>query len=184
MIMTNNLSRQLNALGALALSLVLGYAFYSQIVEDILACPLCLLQRVGFIAVMFGLLCNVIFGPRMLHYSAMIVGAMLGAAIALRQMSLHFIPGTPGYGAPFLGMHFYTWAFVTFAVIIFGTAIMMAFSSQYEKVKYVPFSMQSGIAKIAIIAVFLMTAGNMLNAFAECGPYECPGDPVSYWLFR
>ncbi|QFI38507.1 disulfide bond formation protein B [Moritella marina ATCC 15381] len=182
--MTNNLSRQLNALGALALSIVLGYAFYSQIVEDILACPLCLLQRVGFIAVLFGLFCNVIFGPRMVHYSGMIISAIFGAAVALRQMSLHVIPGTPGYGAPFLGMHFYTWAFITFVIIIFGTAIMMAFSAQYEKVKYIPFSMQGNIAKIAIIMVLLVTAANMLNAFAECGPFECPGDPVSYWLFR
>jgi disulfide bond formation protein DsbB len=182
--MTNNLSRQLNSLGAIALSLVLGFAFYSQIAEDVLACPLCLLQRVGFIAVLFGLLCNVIFGPRMVHYSAMLAGALLGAAVALRQVSLHVIPGTPHYGAPFLGIHFYTWAFITFAVIIAGTAIMMAFSEQYEKVKYVPFSMQTGVAKIAIIAVILITASNVLNAFAECGPYECPGDPVSYWLFR
>ncbi|SGY89157.1 disulfide bond formation protein B [Moritella viscosa] len=42
------------------MSLVLGFAFYSQIAENILACPLCLFQRVGFIAVLFGLLCNII----------------------------------------------------------------------------------------------------------------------------
>ncbi|MGR6780760.1 hypothetical protein [Moritella viscosa] len=123
----------------------------------------------------------------MIHYSAMLAGALLGAgagaAVALRQVSLHVIPRTPHYGAPFLGIHFYTWAFITFAVIIAGTAIMMAFSAQYEKIKYVPFSMQTGIAKIAIIAVILITASNMLNAFAECGPYKCSGDPVSYWLF-
>ncbi|SGY97025.1 Disulfide bond formation protein B, putative [Moritella viscosa] len=121
----------------------------------------------------------------------MLAGALLGAgaAVALRQVSLHVIPRTPHYEAPFLGIHFYTWAFITFAVIIAGTAIMMAFSAQYEKIKYVPFSMQTGIAKIAkiakiaIIAVILITASNMLNAFAECAPYECSGDPVSYWLF-
>ncbi|SGY96887.1 Disulfide bond formation protein B, putative [Moritella viscosa] len=112
-----------------------------------------------------------------------LLGAGAGAAVALRQVSLHVIPRTPHYGAPFLGIHFYTWAFITFAVIIAGTAIMMAFSAQYEKIKYVPFSMQTGIAKIAIIAVILITASNMLNAFAECGPYKCSGDPVSYWLF-
>ena len=75
----------------------------------------------------------------------MLAGALLGAAVALRQISLHVIPRTPHYSAPFLGIHFYTWAFITFAVIF-------------------------------------ITASNMLNAFAECGPYECPGDPVSYWL--
>ncbi|MGC3833047.1 hypothetical protein ACPSKX_01380 [Moritella viscosa] len=43
----------------------------------------------------------------MIHYSAMLAGALLGAgagaAVALRQVSLHVIPRTPHYGAPLLG---------------------------------------------------------------------------------
>lgn len=99
--MTESLARQLNALGAIAISLVLAFAFYSQFINAELPCPLCLLQRVGFIAVLFGLLCNIIYGPRSLHYSFMLLGALFGAAVALRQVALHVIPGTPFYGDPF-----------------------------------------------------------------------------------
>ena len=72
--MTESLARQLNALGAIALSLVLAFAFYSQFIAEELPCPLCLLQRVGFVAVLFGLLCNIIYGPRSLHYGFMLFG--------------------------------------------------------------------------------------------------------------
>ena len=34
----------------------------------------------------------------------------MGGAIAARQILLHIMPGDPGFGSAFLGMHFYTWA--------------------------------------------------------------------------
>ncbi|MPY21581.1 disulfide bond formation protein B [Shewanella psychropiezotolerans] len=182
--MTESFSRQLNALGAIAISLVLAFAFYSQFAAGELPCPLCLLQRVGFVAVMFGLLCNVIYGPRTSHYGIMLFGALFGAAVALRQVALHVIPGTPFYGDPFLSYHFYTWAFITFSVIILGTGVMLSFSSQYQEVKHQSLSKMPLLSKLAVGAVLLVTLMNVLSTFAECGPFECPADPVQYWLFN
>ena len=56
--------RDLNALGLLAVSLVLATALFLQVTVGELPCPLCLLQRVGFVAAGFGLLLNVRFGSR------------------------------------------------------------------------------------------------------------------------
>ena len=80
-----------------------------------LPCPLCLLQRIGFVMVAFGFMLNVVYGPQSRHYGVILIGALYGVATSLRQVSLHVIPGTPGYGSPILGMHYYTWAFVLFA---------------------------------------------------------------------
>ena len=53
-----------------------------------------------------------------------LVGALFGAATSLRH-SLHVIPGTPGYGSPVLGMHYYTWAFILFAATILAVAVLL-----------------------------------------------------------
>ncbi|MDR8523292.1 MULTISPECIES: disulfide bond formation protein B [Shewanella] len=180
--MTEQLSRQLNALGAIAIAIVLAFGFYAQFVAGELPCPLCLLQRVGFVAVMFGLICNVIYGPRPVHYAIMIFAALFGAAVALRQVALHVIPGTPYYGDAFFAYHFYTWAFITFSIIIFGTTVMLSFSSQYQAPRFQALKSMPILSKLAVISVLLITLLNVLSTFAECGPFQCPDNPVSYWL--
>lgn len=175
--------RNLNALGVLAVSIVLLTAFYDQFTGGGLPCPLCLLQRIGFVGVLCGLLLNVIRGPKPDHYSIMIVSAFFGAAVALRQVSLHIIPPDPGYGGTFLGLHYYTWAFLVFAAIIFGTALIAAYSTQYHKQRFIGFGAQNALCKLAIVAAVFVVAANVLSTFAECGPGQCPDNPVSYWLF-
>ena len=182
--MSETLARHLNALGVLAVSIVLLFAFSSQIIDGDLPCPLCLLQRLGFIAVMVGLCANIVFGPQAKHYSMMIIGALLGAAIALRQVALHVIPGTPFYGDAFLGYHFYTWAFIVFIIIIFGTAIMMAFSEQYQPTNELEFNQLPGFLKFSVWVALLVMLLNLVSTFVECGPYVCPDNPTQYWLIK
>ena len=177
------LFRNLNALGVLAICVVLLVALYSQFVDGELPCPLCLLQRIACVAVLTGLMLNVVKGPKPDHYSIMIISAFFGAAVSLRQISLHIIPGTGSYGAPFLGLHYYTWSFIVFALIIFGTAVIAAYSTQYHKQQFIRLADQNVLAKLAIVVALVVVCANMLATFAECGPYQCPDNPVSYWLF-
>ncbi|WP_201276895.1 hypothetical protein [Microbulbifer sp. ALW1] len=49
-----------------------------------------------------------------------------GMVSSARQVLLHIAPGNPGYGSPFLGMHFYTWALVGFFVLaIFLSGLLL-----------------------------------------------------------
>lgn len=176
--------RKLNAAAMLAVCAVLATAFYSQFAQGELPCPLCLLQRIAFVAVLCGLMLNVVNGPRQSHYSIMIIGAFFGAAVALRQISLHVVPGSGSYGAPFLGMHYYTWAFMVFALIILGTAIIAAYHKQYHEQRFIPFREQSSIGKVAIVLAIAFAAVNAVVTFAECGPLQCPDNPTSYWVFN
>ena len=175
--------RNLNALGLVAISLTLAYAFFDQLLYGELPCPLCLLQRLGFAAVCIGLILNLTVGPRPAHYGFSIIAAVAGGAFALRQISLHVIPGTPGYGAPFLGFHFYTWAFMLFAIIVTGLAVLSSLPAQYEAPRG-DSSWQAlpGFSKIAVASALLLIALNAVAALALCGPGVCPDDPVGYWL--
>jgi disulfide bond formation protein DsbB len=178
-----NLFRRLNAIGMLLVSVVLLSAFYGQLVEGELPCPLCLLQRVAYVAVLYGLMLNVINGPIPSHYSIITISAFFGAAVSMRQILLHIVPGTPPYGSPFLGYHYYTWAFIVFALVILGTAVIAAYSTQYRADHFIGFKDHRWVCKLAIVMALGITAANSVLAFVECGPLVCADNPVSYWLF-
>ena len=105
---SRSLETTLNALALLAIAVVLGVAFFDQLVNGELPCPLCLLQRSGFLLLAIGPVLSVARGPRASHYGVAILAGLLGAGFAMRQILLHIAPGDAGFGAPFLGLHFYT----------------------------------------------------------------------------
>ncbi|WP_163924023.1 disulfide bond formation protein B [Photobacterium sp. Alg240-V54] len=179
--MNNKNVALLNALGLLGITFVLLMASVLQVVLNELPCPLCLLQRLGFMLVMFGFMLNVVYGPQQRHYGILIIGALFGAATALRQVSLHVIPGTPGFGSPVFGLHYYTWAFILFSLTIVGVAVLqLLWNKDWNNNDYKMNRFGKFVCLLAIFAV----AVNVISTFIECGPYQCPDNPITYWLFN
>ncbi|MCF3934734.1 disulfide bond formation protein B [Acuticoccus sp. M5D2P5] len=174
--MPERFAHALNILALFAISGILLFAFYDQFVGGDLPCPLCLLQRVGFCIVGAGLALNVIFGPSARHYGLMILGAVVGGAVALRQVALHVVPGTGAYGDPVFGLHFYTWAFIVFALVLVGAGIMLVFRPRPG----IGGSFRSPMGLLATVLFFLVAFGNGVSTLAECGTGLCPDNPTSY----
>tara|TARA_Y100000588_G_scaffold225726_1_gene239620 strand:+ start:106 stop:744 length:639 start_codon:yes stop_codon:yes gene_type:complete len=169
----------LNTLGLLGMTLVLLTGSILQFSLGELPCPLCLLQRLGFVMIMFGFLLNVVYGIEQKHYGVILIGALFGIATSLRQISLHVIPGTPGFGSPILGMHYYTWAFVIFCMAVAGIALLLIlWDDRYSNQNHEMSPLAKSVCILAIATVLI----NVISTFIECGPFECPADPVSYWL--
>ena len=84
------------ALGFLVCAGLIGFAFYLQYYEYQDPCPLCLLQRIVFIALMVLFLLAAAHGPgrigAMGHGALQFVTASLGAAIATRHVWLQHLP--------------------------------------------------------------------------------------------
>ena len=82
--------------GFLICGLLFAFALYLQYYEYQNPCPLCILQRVAFIALMVVFLAGAIHGPRragVYFYSALLVIiAAIGAAIATRHVWLQHLP--------------------------------------------------------------------------------------------
>lgn len=175
------LLRDLNALGLLAVAAVLATALLLQLVTGELPCPLCMLQRIGFVAVGFGLLLNLRFGPSPMHYGLVLIGALFGAAAAGRQVLLHILPGSGAYGAPLLGLHLYTWSLLLFLSVIAGTALLLLMEGQFERGRGNP---PNALQRTAMGAYVLVTLLTGIAAFAQCGPGECADDPAGYWLLE
>lgn len=181
--MTPLLSLRLNALGLLALSGVLAFAFADQVLYGDLPCPLCILQRAGFAAAGFGLALNLRFGPRPSHYAMTILAAVAGGSVSLRQMALHIVPGTGSYGDAFMGLHFYTWAFILSGLIVVGAGMMLLFDRQFRDAEKAAAPL-SGLA-VAVFGLFaLLTLGNGVSTLLECGGGLCPDDPTDYLLLK
>jgi disulfide bond formation protein DsbB len=181
--MTPALSLRLNALGLLAISAVLFVAFADQLVLNELPCPLCILQRAAFVVAGFGLVLNLRFGPRPSHYAIMIIGALAGAMIAGRQILIHIVPGTGSYGDALLGLHFYSWAFVIFMLIVLGTAVMLWFDGQFAGGENAAKRL-TGLSLVAFVLFMLLALGNGASTLLECAGGLCPDNPTDYLLLR
>lgn len=186
--MQNSFARFLNDLAGLGIAGILAFAFAWQLLLDELPCPLCLLQRLAFAAIGVGICLNIAFGLRPSHFGVILLSALFGVLASSRQVMLHIVPGSGAYGSPLWGMHFYTWALIAFLAVILAVG---AFLFLFDRAASTPpdggaaatAAGPSTLGKISLFALIGMTAVTVLATFAECGPTECPDNPVSYWLF-
>lgn len=180
--MSPSMARSLNAVGLLAVSLVLIAAFLDQVLLGELPCPLCLLQRVGFMGAALGLALNVKFGPRPGHYGVVILSACFGGLVSIRQILGHIVPGTGTYGSAILGLHFYSWALLVFGAIVLGCTALLFFERQFERSDAVPWRATTvGMAMVGLAAALALANG--VSTVLECGAGLCPDNPVVYeWL--
>lgn len=158
---------------------VLGLACIIQFVAQELPCPLCLLQRIGLFLVAIGLLLNLRFGAKPLHYAMIILSALYTSIVAMRQIALHICTPNSGYGSPFLGFHLYTWTFIlSIAIIVFTTVTMTLHNMQLQNKRHS--NKVLPIAKILILAAIVLVFINLIVVYLECGLEECPDNPTNY----
>lgn len=170
----------LNLLGLSGISLSLLIAFYYQIVLHELPCPLCLLQRVGMIAIGIGFMLNLRFGERSLHYGVALIGCLLTGALAARQVLLHIVPGTGTYGSALFGMHFYTLALLSAIAATAFIAVLLMLRRSHDAAA--PTAGMHAASKAVAILFTLLIAANLLSTILECGAGQCDDDPTYYQL--
>jgi hypothetical protein len=112
-----------------------------------------------------------------------LIGVLAGASVSVRQIELHILPGDPGYGEPFLRLHLYTWAFVTFAIVMIYVGLMLILMP-----RGIPHAPAAGSAarkvSTAIIWMFIgVVAANVIAIiFLEGFAPVLPDDPSGYTL--
>ena len=175
----------------LAYTVVMLSAFFIQFVKGEFPCPLCMLQRYGMILSTLGALFIIMQARRGLLTTARyaqglglgLIGVLAGASVSVRQIELHILPGDPGYGEPFLRLHLYTWAFVTFAIVMIYVAVML-----FLMPRGIPQAPPAGSAarkvSTAIIWLFIgVVAANVIAIiFLEGFAPVLPDDPSGYTL--
>jgi disulfide bond formation protein DsbB len=171
----------------LAVCGVLLGAFAVQFGQGELPCPLCVLQRMAM------LLCAL--GPAFVilqagngdapesdfatGYGMSVLAAVAGAGIAGRQVLLHVVPPDPGFGAPVLGLHLYTWS-----LIVFGTALVVSGLNLVFARALVPRCVRPGWPSRVVIGLLgAIILANAVAVFFEEGlHWTLPDDPDRYRL--
>jgi len=175
------MNRSLDTLALLALSAVLLVAFYYQLVVGELPCPLCALQRVGFIGAGVGLILNLRVGYSPAHYGLVLLTAVAAGSASLRQIALHVVPGTGHYGSALFGFHFYTWAFVGYGALIAYVGVMLLLEARAPARDRAPPA--GPLAAIACWLFVALAAANVASFLLECGFGPCPDTPLGYlWM--
>jgi len=167
-----------NQLALIAIIGMLSYAFVDQLYFGELPCPLCLMQRMGFVIIGFALVLNIRCGAHSAHYGWGIIGGLVGMMVSLRQVLLHVLPGDKGFGATFLEFHFYTWAFVGYVGFIAGLAILLMLPNHDVRSR-------SLLANTLVILFITLVFANLASTLLECGIGPCADDPVKYegWIW-
>lgn len=177
----------------LAYSFVLLSAFFIQFVEGEFPCPLCMLQRYGmFLSTMgaFFVIIQARSGVLTVSRYAQglgmgLIGALAGAMVSLRQIALHIMPGDPGYGLPILGLHLYTWAFITFAVVLIYSGVALTLAPRSIPVAPSATSTLWRISSGVVWLFITVVAANVVAIFfLEGFAWVLPDNPASYHLIE
>ncbi len=174
-----------------AYSFVMLSAFYIQFGEGEFPCPLCMLQRYGMILSTLGALFVIMQARRgtltPVRYAQGLgmglLGALAGSSVSVRQILLHIKPGDPGYGEPVLGIHLYTWAFITFVIVMVYCAAVLMLAP-----RAIPQAPAEGsparMLSTVIIWIFIgVVAANVIAIiFLEGFAWVLPDDPTGYTL--
>lgn len=169
-----------------------GAMFYFQFGLGEYPCPLCITQRMGMMLSSLGavfIMVNALRGNLtashfMTGLGLAIVGALLGASMSIRQILLHIEPGDPGYGGKVLGLHLYTWALISFVVVLLFVGVLLMFGNEFMPLA--PAAPWARTLSWVIIWVFVFTVAiNMVVVFAEAGlNWYLPDNPTGYLLFE
>jgi disulfide bond formation protein DsbB len=179
----------LNIIDLIGITLVVATAFIFQFLMNEIPCPLCLLQRIGILAIGFGFLLNIHYEIRPVHYALSLLAAVLTAFVALRQVTLHIIPNDRGYGSELFGFHMYTWVFMLCILVIIYLSILLSIPRQYhlhkdsERVSEVKNPIIKKLGHIVFMIYIFIIGSNIISTLTECGFQECPDNPISYKLF-
>jgi len=162
--------RRLNGLWIVIYCAMITAAFELQVFDHEVPCPLCYLQRVGMLSVSAGAFFNLWFGVRIFHYGMILMGALLGASFAGRQVLIHICPGFPTFGIPFWGVSLYTWSFISFACSVLMTAILLLMYRPTQR--NIPEKTPFWVYAIGAYLVCVIL-GNIVSVYMDCGFTIC-----------
>lgn len=165
------LEKKLNCIFVLCLCFIILGAFIYQFMLKEAPCPLCLLQRLGMVSIICAGLLNVKFGAKAKYYALALLGALTGAAVSIRQILLHIVPGSAPFGDPIFSLSLYTWALITFIVAIVGIAALL-FIHEPQKQKSAKIKMDF-LSKVTFVAAITIVSANLIYTLYHCGLGPC-----------
>jgi uncharacterized MnhB-related membrane protein len=107
---------------------------------------------------------------------------MGGATASVRQILLHIEPGDTGYGSELFGLHFYTWSFISFLVMMVFCSVMLCIDRNNMTAAFK--TATKGLTVLVMYLFLTLTAANTVTSVMVCKFGSCPDNPTEYlWKF-
>ncbi|CDZ78944.1 disulfide bond formation protein B [Legionella massiliensis] len=161
-----------------AMAFILTTAMYMQLVYSEYPCPLCLLQRVAYFGVCFGVILNLRNGYSMRYEGLTLLSTILLLIISSRQTLLDIYP-RPGHeyiGSAFLGLHMPVWSIVFSILLLLAYAIrfcILGFGDYLTKSSLKSYPKTALLAGMLMWLVIVLCGLNVLSTFFQCGFSAC-----------
>lgn len=175
----------------LAYTGVIAGGFFVQFSTGEFPCPLCMIQRYAMMLATMGALWILIETRRGYLTPARyaqglgmaIVASLVGAAASTRQVLLHIQPGDPGYGDPVMGLHLYTWALITFVIVILYCGVALVLAPRAIPLLPPKHGIRWKLTSLAVwLFVGIVVANLIMIIFLEGFAWVLPDDPTGYNL--
>lgn len=170
---------------------VLLGAMSVQLFQHEAPCPLCMLQRYAMILVTIPALWIVADALRgrltRARYAAglgmSVIAAVAGGCESTRQILLHIASKTdPGYGSAVLGLHLYTWALITFVIVIVYCGVMLMLCGSVVPVAPATTPQRRLAAAGLWLFLAVIVANVILIVLLEGFSWVLPDNPANYRL--
>jgi disulfide bond formation protein DsbB len=161
-----------------AIAFVLTAAFYMQIFFNEIPCPLCLLQRLAFFGIAFGIILNLRIGYSIRHEGLTLISIIFLLIISTRQTLLDIYPraGHQYIGTAILGLHMPVWSIVISVLLLFAYALrftILGYADFHRDANIELYPKIKTIASIFIWYIIFLCALNLLSSFLQCGFGSC-----------
>lgn len=160
------------------MAFILTTAMYMQLVYSEYPCPLCLLQRVAYFGVCFGVILNLRNGYSMRYEGLTLLAIVLLLIISTRQTLLDIYP-RPGHdyiGSAFLGLHMPVWSIVFSILLLLAYALrfcILGFGDYLSKPLLKSHPKTALLANILAWFIIALCSVNVLSTFLQCGFSSC-----------
>lgn len=161
-----------------AMGFILTSAIYMELVHGENPCPLCLLQRVAYFGICFGVILNLRNGYSMRYEGLTLIVIILLLIISTRQTLIDIYP-RPGHeyiGSAILGLHMPVWSIVFSILLLFAYAIrfcILGFSDSLRGSHVESYPKTAFLANICAWFIIALCGFNVLTTFLQCGFATC-----------
>lgn len=117
---------------------------------------------------------NVRFGIQSRHYGVALLFALFEAAVALRQIVLHVVPDSGGYGSTILGLHLHSDSFLS-SVMVVGVAVLLFMEGASTEGS--PAQTPDLVSKLAGATLLMLLLANLFSVLDVCQFGPCQDNP-------
>ncbi len=164
---------------------ILTAAMYMQLVHGENPCPICLIQRVAYFGICFGVMLNLRNGYSMRYEGLTLFVTILLLIMSTRQTLINIYPrlGHEYVGSAIMGLHMPVWSIVFAVLLLIAYSIrfcILGFSDYLTEAHINTYPKTAFLASVLCWFIIALCGFNVLTTYLQCGFSTCYTDVSAF----